>query len=47
MADIGSENKQYWNGILTKGIDNGYSSIVNFDISAPTFSHYGTKLRPT
>lgn len=47
MSDIGSTNKKYWNGILSTWVNNGYSSIVNFDIEAPTYSHYGSKLRET
>lgn len=47
MADIGNTNIKYWNWILSTGVNNWYSAVVNFDIEAPTYSHYGSKLRET
>ena len=38
---------KYWNGMLSSWTADGYSSVVNFDIVAPTYSWYGQKQRNT
>jgi hypothetical protein len=47
MSDVWTNSLKYWNGMLSQWTANGYYSVVNFDIVAPTYSWYGQKQRNT